>query len=93
MIVLTLEQKQNLSEDIVSNWYSLTRNISLESKNTILVLRRSIARVLVKQGVNEQKAFEISGDVIKGWIDECDGLNVDSLVVFEVLEARLATIL
>lgn len=93
MIPSTPEYKADLAENMVCRWYSLVRHLPLSNPSTFECLRQNISCVLSSQGVEPLRARAMAADVVNGWITECDGLAVDNIVVFEVLEARLVQVL
>lgn len=84
---------EDLSEEIVCRWYSITRGLPIQNKGVILTLQMLIKSKLLDQGVENLIADQLSYSAISKWADECSGLPANSPYVMDSLIKQIYNIL
>lgn len=88
-----IKTPQDRAEDLVCRWYSLTRGSDIERPFVMRLLYSLVINHLLKQQVEPYRAKELADQAIFEWVEECEGLNCNSILVFEVLVEKIRQII
>jgi hypothetical protein len=86
-------KSQDIAEDIVCRWYSITRNANVAQEWVVRALIQLIASTLIQKGTDQAVALLMARNVISKWAEECEGIQAESLLAFEALEKKISQIL